>query len=131
LAGLPGISVSAGIVWRNDSFLALQRPEGKRQAGAWEFPGGKIKAGEDPVQALIRELKEELGIVPRLLRFWKAVDHDYADLRVTLHVFHVRVFSNEPHAREGHVWRWLTPRQALELPFLEADMPLVRELADF
>ncbi|MDL2209846.1 (deoxy)nucleoside triphosphate pyrophosphohydrolase [Desulfovibrio sp. OttesenSCG-928-O18] len=122
------ITAVAGILWRNGEFLAVQRPEGKVMAGFWEFPGGKIEPGETPAKALIRELSEELGIVVSAPSFWRTVTHTYAHGRVTLHVFHVRNFNGEPAPMEDQAIRWTTPAAALDLNFLPADLPLVREL---
>lgn len=126
------LEVVAGILWRDGRYLAVQRPEGKAQAGWWEFPGGKIEAGETPEQALIRELREELSVNVARAEFWRLREHTYvgaAPRRVRLHFFHVRRFTGEPQPNDGQAMRWTTPEDALRLPFLEADLPLVRLLA--
>lgn len=125
------IEVAAGILWRGGRCLAVSRPAGKAHAGRWEFPGGKLEPGESPVAALRRELAEELGVETRESRFWRVVEHDYAEknLHVRLHFFHVTAFTGEPAPREGQTLCWTVPAKALELDFLEADLPLVRDLA--
>ena len=123
--------MAAGILWRQGRCLAVSRPEGKPHAGRWEFPGGKLERGESPAQALRRELAEELGIRVRALHFWRVVEHTYAakQLHVRLHFFHVTDFAGEPAPQEGQQLCWTVPQEALRLDFLEADVPLVRELA--
>ncbi|MBQ9406690.1 MAG: 8-oxo-dGTP diphosphatase MutT [Desulfovibrio sp.] len=125
------VQVAAGIVWRKNRFLAGQRRAGSPLEGYWEFPGGKLEVGETPLEALRRELAEELGIGLCTARFWTRLDHDYPAnaLTVTLHVFHVTAFTGEPCAREGQHVRWVTPLEALELNFLPADAALLQSLA--
>ena len=125
------IDVAAGILWRDGRFLAAQRPPGSIQEGFWEFPGGKVEPGESPAEALIRELQEELGVTVRAPVFWRQAEHAYATpvaRHVRLHFFHVRAFTGEPRACEGQALRWVLPREARTVPFLAADLAIVREL---
>ena len=117
-------------MWRDGRLLAVQRPPGRRHAGLWEFPGGKIEPGETPLAALARELREELGITPCDVRLWRSLSHAYPDLRVELHFYTVSTFTGEPCALEGQTLRWVTPAEARDLPFLEADRPLLADLND-
>lgn len=122
------ITAVAGILRRGDAFLAVERPEGKVMAGYWEFPGGKVEQGETPLDALCRELEEELGITEVTATFWQTTTHAYAHGAVTLHVFFVTSFAGEPASLENQRLKWATPSSALQLTFLPADLPLVREL---
>lgn len=79
--------VVAAIIWREGRYLAVRRPPGKAMAGMWEFPGGKIEAGESPRAALARELREELGLFPTCFAFWKEVYYVYPDHPVRLAFF--------------------------------------------
>lgn len=133
------VTVAAGILWDQGRYLAARRPKGKPGAGFWEFPGGKAEPGETPEEALIRELREELGIEVRTFHFWKSVEHEYPaavrdnrrePLRVRLFFFHVTEFDGTPVSVEGHELLWTAPRSALSLEFLEADRALVAELAN-
>lgn len=124
------IQVAAGIIWRNGSFLACQRPAGKPFAGAWEFPGGKLEAGETPLQALCRELWEELNIRVERASFLQMAEHFYSEkqLLVNLHFFQITAFSGQPQAREKQNICWLTPQEAEIDKFLPADAGIIRKL---
>ncbi|WP_034643356.1 (deoxy)nucleoside triphosphate pyrophosphohydrolase [Desulfovibrio inopinatus] len=124
------IDVVAGVLWRHGEILAVTRPPGKSQAGAWEFPGGKVEPGEALSTALCRELHEELGIAVDTFAFWREITHCYAHVAVRLHFFHVHAFTGEPQALEGQKLCWKRPRQLPLLPFLEADRAVVALLAD-
>ena len=126
------LEVAAGILWRGGRFLAAQRPPGSVQQGFWEFPGGKIEPGEAPAQGLARELREELGVGISQPLFWRLEEHVYADppRHVLLHFFHVHDFTGEPCSREGQALRWVTRAEALDLPFLAADIPVLHALEE-
>jgi len=129
---LRDIRVAAGIVWKDpQTVLCSQRPQDKPMPGYWEFPGGKLEAGETALQALTRELQEELGITVLEARLWRKITHDYPEngIRVHLSFFHVIRFSGNPAGREGQQYVWKDYRQARSLNFLPADAELVRELA--
>ena len=130
-APLRGIDVATGILWRDGRFLAARRPPDKPHAGFWEFPGGKLEAGEDALHALVRELTEELDIRVRTAAFWRCAEHDYPErgIHVRLHFFHVTAFDGEPRSLEGQTLRWILPSDAPSLPFLPADAAVVAALA--
>lgn len=125
------IEVAAGIVWRGREVLCCQRPEGREQAGFWEFPGGKLNKGETAKAALARELSEELDLTVEHCAFWLSRTHCYTDLslEVTLHFFHVTAFSGTPRALDGQRFAWVDCGQAKDLDFLPADRDLVARLA--
>lgn len=122
------LHVVAGIIWHNGKFLASCRPEGKARAGFWEFPGGKIEAGETPDNALRRELAEELDIRIASWSLWQEVTHEYPDTRVHLYFYHITAFDGTPRSVEGHGLAWQSPQEAQLLTFLEADVPVVEAL---
>ncbi len=126
----PYISVVGGILWRGKQFLAAQRPEGATFAGLWELPGGKVEDGESLQEALTREIEEELGVAINSPSFCQTVFHDYGDAPISLHFFHITSFIGEPKPLEGQTLRWVTPKEAEKLPFLEADKPLLRKLQE-
>ena len=121
--------VAVGILIRADGALLLStRPEGKPYAGYWEFPGGKIEAGETVEQALRRELHEELGITIGSAQAWKLTEHDYPHALVRLHWCKVHAWHGEFEMREGQAMRW----QQLPLdvtPVLPGAYPVLRWIA--
>ncbi|RZL59906.1 NUDIX domain-containing protein [Variovorax guangxiensis] len=122
--------VAVGILIRADDALLLStRPEGKPYAGYWEFPGGKIEAGESVEQALRRELEEELGITISGAEVWKVTEHDYPHALVRLHWCKVHAWKGEFEMREGQAMCW----QQLPLdvtPVLPGALPVLAWLAD-
>lgn len=122
------MQVVAGIIWRSGRYLGVCRPEGRTHAGLWEFPGGKVEEGEKPLHALVRELREELGIEVHGADFWKEKTHAYPDFTVNLSFFHIHAFKGFPRPLEGQGLRWLYPAEGVALPFLAADRDIVEEL---
>ena len=101
--------VAVGILIRADGALLLStRPEGKAYAGYWEFPGGKIEAGETVTEALRRELIEELGVTIADAHEWKVTEHDYPHALVRLHWCKVFDWSGDFEMREGQQMAWQT-----------------------
>jgi 8-oxo-dGTP diphosphatase len=112
--------------------LLAQRPEGKQLAGLWEFPGGKVEAGETPEQCIIRELQEEIGIetdIPCLAPLTFA-SHSYDDFHLLMPLFVCRRFRGIAHPREGQALKWVRPKQMREYPMPPADAPLIPFLID-
>lgn len=126
----PLIHVACGVLCHPDGrVLMAQRPEGKVAAGWWEFPGGKIEAGESPRQALARELHEELGIELRAARPLIRFAHDYSNRRVVLDTWLVTAFDGEPVSREAQAFRWLPVAElALQHPVLPTVAPIAMAL---
>lgn len=116
-------------------YLLASRPNGKGWAGWWEFPGGKIEAGETPEHALIRESQEELGITPTQIQPWIKRRYDYpathdAEAKtVLLHFFFVYAWQGELQAREGQQFAWQHPRQLNVSPVLPANAPIMQALS--
>lgn len=108
--------------------LIAQRPAGKHMAGYWEFPGGKIAAGESGEQALARELEEELGIRMRRCHPLLQLRHDYPDRTVQLDVFVVDDYGGEPRGLEAQALRWVPAAQLGQQALLPADQPIVEAL---
>lgn len=120
----------AALILRGDEILCCQRTEHQALALKWEFPGGKIDAGETPPQALRRELEEELGIQAEIGREITRVLHTYQNGNsVDLHFFAVAGYENELQNRIFREIRWVDRSELPALDFLDADKELVRRLA--
>ena len=133
-AALPVVLVAAmALVDTDGRVLLATRPEGKAMAGLWEFPGGKLLAGETPEAALIRELKEELGldITESCLAPFTFASHRYEDFHLLMPLYVCRVWDGTPVALEGQELKWLRPGEMTNLAMPPADAPLVAMLRDF
>ena len=113
--------------------LIAQRPEGKSMAGLWEFPGGKVEAGETPESALIRELHEELGIDT-----WESclaplafASHSYEDFHLLMPLFACRKWEGTPMSREQQALKWIRTSELRDFPMPPADIPLIPILRDW
>lgn len=113
--------------------LLARRPEGKKMAGLWEFPGGKLDPGETPELALIRELREELGIevAGNCLAPFAFASHAYATFHLLMPLYLCRRWRGTPQAREGQALAWVRPEKLADYPMPPADRPLVPLLRDF
>ena len=112
--------------------LIARRPKGKHLEGLWEFPGGKLRKGETPEAALIRELDEELGIDVEhsCLAPLSFASHDYADFHLLMLLYICRVWSGVAGPREGQSLKWVKPARLGDWPMPPADAPLVAALRD-
>jgi len=132
--------VSAAVVFRNGGmeYLLAQRPPGKAYAGYWEFPGGKVEAGESFADALVRELQEELGITVTVMTPWVTRHFVYPHARVEIRFFRVTAWQGElhPHEHTDTAWletAWMAGGKDLDqmpvTPVLPANTPILRALA--
>ena len=124
--------VAVALVDPDGRVLIAQRPEGKSMAGLWEFPGGKVEAGETPESALIRELAEELGITvkePCLAPFTFA-SHAYETVHLLMPLYVCRRWEGTPMPRHHAALKWVRPNQMREYPMPAADLPLIPMLRD-
>ena len=133
-AGLVSVKLvlvaACALVDADGRVLLTERPAGKTMAGLWEFPGGKIEQGERPEETLIRELKEELGIVVRepCLAPLTFASHSYADFHLLMPLYVCRRWEETVTAREGQRLAWVRPNRLREYKMPPADEPLVSHL---
>jgi 8-oxo-dGTP diphosphatase len=124
--------VAVALIDGEGRVLIAQRPEGKQLAGLWEFPGGKVEAGERPEAALIRELDEELGIqvVESCLAPFVFTSHAYESFHLLMPLYLCRRWSGVVQNREHAALKWVRPNRLADYPMPPADEPLVAWLRD-
>ena len=124
--------VACALVDPDNRILIAQRPEGKSLAGLWEFPGGKVDAGEAPEAALIRELREELGIETKeaCLAPLTFASHAYPDFHLLMPLYVCRRWTGTPAGREGQALKWVRAKALRDYPMPPADLPLIAPLID-
>jgi len=125
------ILVSAvALIDKDGRILIAKRPDGKSMAGLWEFPGGKVEAGESVDTALARELAEELGVSVEASARFMTLEHDYADKQVLLDVYRVTRWQGEPRGLEGQPLAWQLPAELSSWPFPAANAPILAGLLE-
>ncbi len=124
--------VAAALVDADNRVLIARRPPGKSLAGLWEFPGGKLDAGERPEAALIRELAEELGIAVNeaCLAPLTFASHAYPDFHLLMPLYVCRRWEGAVQSREGQALKWVRARALRDYPMPPADAPLIPALID-
>ena len=129
------IHVAVGVIFDNqqsDQILIAKRPQHLHQGGLWEFPGGKVAAGETVDRALKRELFEELGITVTQSQPLMQVEHNYSDKQVFLDIWTVTQYSGEARGLEGQECRWVAMQQLLsaksKYQFPEANKAILKKL---
>lgn len=124
--------VAVALIDEDRRVLIAQRPQGKKLAGLWEFPGGKVEPGERPETALIRELKEELGISVQepCLAPLAFASHAYEDFHLLMPLYACRRWSGFVEAREGQALKWAKVQDLRSFPMPPADAPLIPPLIE-
>ena len=122
------VEVVAAVIQRDERYLITRRLDGTHLAGLWEFPGGKIQAGELPEAALVRELAEELGVTADVGELLESVDWAYPEKRVRIFFFRVTI-QGDPRPLQGQEMLWIAAAELSSHRFPEADAHLVGRLA--
>jgi 8-oxo-dGTP diphosphatase len=124
--------VACALIDSDGRVLIAQRPQDRSLAGLWEFPGGKLEAGERPEAALIRELREELGIEVReaCLAPLTFASHAYPDFHLLMPLYVCRRWEGAPSALEAQVIKWIRPVELGAYPMPPADLPLIPMLRE-
>jgi 8-oxo-dGTP diphosphatase len=125
--------VAAALIDRDGRVLLAQRPPNKSMAGLWEFPGGKVEDGENPEDALIRELNEELGIDTwgSCLAPLSFASHSYEGFHLLMPLFACRKWIGTPMAMEGQVLKWVSKNDLKNYAMPPADIPLIAAIRDW
>ena len=123
---LPQIDVVAALIYHHGKLLLAQRGENGDQAGLWEFPGGKVEAGETQQQALQRELQEELAIIARIERYIASESREVSGRMIHLHGWLVTDFSGDLKPNCHQALAWCIPTEALNYDLAPADIPLLQ-----
>ena len=122
------IDVAVGVIVNGHNVLLSKRAAHLHQGDKWEFPGGKIEAGEQLADALTRELNEELGITVETQTPWFSLTFDYPEKTVRLNMAVVTEFSGNPHGREGQPVEWVSIDTLHTLVFPDANQPIIEKL---
>ena len=124
--------VAVALIDADDRVLIAQRPEGKALAGLWEFPGGKIDAGERPEEALVRELREELGITVKeaCLAPLTFASYAYPEFHLLMPLYVCRRWEGFVQSREGQALKWVRAKDLRQYPMPPADEPLIPPLVE-
>lgn len=122
------IHVAVGVIVRDQHILLALRSSKQHQGGKWEFPGGKVEAGETVQQALSRELQEEVAIQVSESSAFMQLQYAYPEKTVLLDIHLVTGFSGEPHGREGQPLRWASVAELSQLEFPDANQPIVARI---
>ena len=124
----PRLRVVAAALFDRGRVLIAERPAGKHMAGWWEFPGGKVGAGETDSEALVRELREELGVETEPSHEIMTLTHDYPDRVVELVLFRATLLRGEPRGLDGQQLKWVDCGALASERLLEADRPFIAAL---
>ena len=125
--------VAVALIDKDGRVLLAQRPPNKSMAGLWEFPGGKVEDGENPEDALIRELNEELGIDTwgSCLAPLSFASHPYEEFHLLMPLFACRKWTGTPMAIEGQVLKWVSKNDLKNYAMPPADIPLIAAIRDW
>ena len=119
------VDVVAALIRDGERFLICMRPAHKARALMWEFPGGKVEAGESPQDALIRECMEELDITLDVGGMYMQVTHEYPDIQIRLSLYEAVIASGQLRGKEHEALCWILPREIPDFEFCPADVDII------
>ena len=119
------VDVVAALIRDGERFLICKRPAHKARALMWEFPGGKVEAGESPQDALIRECMEELDITLDVGGLYMQVTHEYPDIQIRLSLYEAVIASGQLRGKEHEALCWILPREIPDFEFCPADKDII------
>ena len=122
------VDVVAALIRDGERFLICKRPAHKARALMWEFPGGKVEAGESPQDALIRECMEELDITLDVGGLYMQVTHEYPDTQIRLSLYEAVIASGELRGKEHEALCWILPREIPDYEFCPADVDIIHRI---
>jgi 8-oxo-dGTP diphosphatase len=122
------VHVAVGVIKKNNALFICKRADDQHQGGLWEFPGGKVDAGESVFIALKRELQEEVGLTIHSSSQLMVIEHDYGDKCVTLDVHVVSNFSGEAHGAEGQQSAWVSIDKLDDYNFPAANIDIIEKI---
>ena len=122
------VEVAVGVIVRDKHIYITKRADDLHQGGKWEFPGGKKEADETMSEALVRELREEVGIEVTEQSSLMVIEHDYGDKQVSLDVRLVADYYNEPRGAEGQLGQWVPVHDLVDFNFPDANEPIISAL---
>ena len=125
------VEVVAAIIQKDNKIFCAQRNLSKSMGGKWEFPGGKIEAGETREEALVREIKEELDSDIIVDKYLMTVEHDYPTFHITMHAYLCTLVKGELILKEHNDSIWLTKEELSSLDLADADKPIVNKIIKF
>ena len=125
------VEVVAALIWDQNKFMICQRPAHKASPLLWEFVGGKVEAGETKEEALVRECREELGVLVSVGEVFTALTHEYPDVFVHLTLFHATIAQGTPQRLEHNDVRWITPEEIPSYPFCPADKEILELIKQY
>ena len=125
---IPSHTIVAGILWRENKFYIQKRTNSKMLAGLWEFPGGKVQYGESLEQALKREIEEECGIHPKIIKKIGSIKHNYSHFSIIFHAFHCK--EDKDIIKKEKEARWISINEIKQFPFPKANHKLFDLLND-
>jgi len=122
------VDVVAALIWQDNKFMICQRPENKTRPLMWEFVGGKVEPGETKEAALVRECREELGVIISVDSEFMQTEYEYPDMYVRLTVYNAKIVQGTPVLKEHSDLKWIEISEADCFMFCPADMPVLKKL---